>query len=66
MDLKIKNDIDNFWNKKNELNFSDPSIKKTIMQVLENLDSGSIRVCEKKKWDLGNKRMDKKGYTTFV
>ena len=49
MDLKIKNDIDNFWNKKNELNFSDPSIKKTIMQVLENLDSGSIRVCEKKK-----------------
>ena len=60
MDLKIKNDIDNFWNKKNELNFSDPSIKKTIMQVLENLDSGSIRVCEKNKWDLGDKRMDKK------
>ncbi len=48
MDLKIKNDIENFWNKKDELNFSDPSIKKTILQVLENLDSGSIRVCEKK------------------
>ena len=48
MDIKIKNDIDNFWNKKDELNFSDPSIKKTIMQVLENLDSGSIRVSEKK------------------
>ena len=48
MDIKIKNDIDNFWNKKDELNFSDPSIKKTIMQVLENLDSGNIRVSEKK------------------
>ena len=44
---------------KNELNFSDPSIKKTIMQVLENLDSEALEFV-KKKWDLGDKRMDKK------
>ena len=60
MDIKIKNDIDNFWNKKDELNFSDPSIKKTIMHVLENLDSGSIRVCEKKNGIWGTNEWIKK------
>ena len=60
MDLKIKNDIEIFGIKKMNSIFIS-SIKKTILQVLENL---ILEVLEfvKKKWDLGNKRMDKRVY----
>ncbi len=49
MELKIKNEIEKFWEERDNLNFSDDKIKKQILEVLELLDSGSVRVCEKKK-----------------
>ncbi len=45
--LKIKEDIENFWENKDSINFSDEELKKTILSVLESLDSGKIRICEK-------------------
>ncbi len=48
MNLKNKNDIENFWENKDNINFADAEIKKKILEVLESLDSGEIRVCEKK------------------
>tara|TARA_B100000963_G_scaffold305707_1_gene280001 strand:+ start:289 stop:1140 length:852 start_codon:yes stop_codon:yes gene_type:complete len=47
MSTKIKDEIDQFWLEKENLNFSDQTIKKKIFSVLELLDSGEIRVCEK-------------------
>ncbi len=47
MEPKIKEDIEKFWEEKDKLNFSDESIKKKILTVLESLDSGELRVCEK-------------------
>ena len=40
--LKIKEDIENFWENKDSINFSDEELKKTILSVLESLDSGKI------------------------
>ena len=48
MNLKNKNDIENFWENKDNINFANAEIKKKILEVLESLDSGEIRVCEKK------------------
>ncbi len=48
MNLNNKNDIESFWEERESLNFSDVNIKKKILDVLELLDSGQIRVCEKK------------------
>ena len=50
--LKLKEEIEDLWGKKNSLNFSDQNIKKKILSVLESLDTGEIRVCEKidKSW----------------
>ncbi len=42
-----KNDIEDLWLKKNELKPSDNFLKKTISSVLESLDKGEIRVCQK-------------------
>ena len=48
MNFKNKNDIENFWENKDNINFANAEIKKKILEVLESLDSGEIRVCEKK------------------
>ena len=47
MESKIKDDIEKFWEEKDNTNFSDPIIKKKILSVLEMLDTGNVRVCEK-------------------
>ena len=48
MNFKNKNDIENFWENKDNINFANAEIKKKILEELESLDSGEIRVCEKK------------------
>ncbi|MEE2695152.1 MAG: 2,3,4,5-tetrahydropyridine-2,6-dicarboxylate N-succinyltransferase [Pseudomonadota bacterium] len=48
MNLKLEKEIERIWEEKEKLNFSDLSIKKKIQEVLDLLDSGVLRVCEKK------------------
>ena len=48
MNSNVKEEIDKYWEERESLNFSDPDIKKNIFSVLQLLDSGEIRVCEKK------------------
>ena len=48
MNSNVKEEIEKYWEEKESLNFSDPDIKKNIFSVLQLLDSGEIRVCEKK------------------
>ncbi len=45
--LEIKDEIEKFWAHKDTLNFSDEETKKKIFSVLELLDSGKLRVCQK-------------------
>tara|TARA_B100000900_G_C20554098_1_gene706004 strand:- start:472 stop:1323 length:852 start_codon:yes stop_codon:yes gene_type:complete len=47
MDSNIKHDIEKLWEEKESINFSDQTIKNKILSVLELLDTGEIRVCEK-------------------
>ncbi len=47
MNSQIKDEIEKFWVEKESLNFSDENLKKKILSVLELLDSGCLRVCEK-------------------
>jgi 2,3,4,5-tetrahydropyridine-2,6-dicarboxylate N-succinyltransferase len=47
MDLRIKEEIETFWKDQEKLNFTDVSIKKKIFSVLDLLDTGKLRVCEK-------------------
>ena len=47
MDSNIKHDIEKLWEEKESINFSDQIIKNKILSVLELLDTGEIRVCEK-------------------
>ena len=49
MNSNVKEEIEKYWEGRESLNFSDPDIKKNIFSVLQLLDSGEIRVCEKKK-----------------
>ena len=49
MNSNVKEEIEKYWEEKESLNFSDPDIKKKIFSVLQLLDSGELRVCEKKK-----------------
>ncbi|MBS91869.1 MAG: 2,3,4,5-tetrahydropyridine-2,6-dicarboxylate N-succinyltransferase [Rickettsiales bacterium] len=46
--LDLKKFIDTLWNKKESFNPSDKEVKKNIRQVLDSLDTGEIRICEKK------------------
>ena len=48
----VKQLIEKYWEDKEQLNFSKhPDIKENVMNVLEELDNGTIRVCEKRdKW----------------
>ncbi len=48
----VKQLIEKYWEDKEQLNFSNHSdIKENVMNVLEELDNGKIRVCEKRdKW----------------
>ena len=48
MNSNVKEEIEKYWEEKESLNFSDPDIKKNIFSVLQLLDSGEIRVFEKK------------------
>ena len=48
MNSNVKAEIEKYWEEKESLNFSDQNIKKNILSVLQMLDSGEIRVCEKK------------------
>ena len=48
MNSNVKEEIEKYWEERESLNFSDPDIKKNIFSVLQLLDSGEIRVCEKK------------------
>ena len=48
MNSNVKQEIEKYWEERESLNFSDPDIKKNIFSVLQLLDSGEIRVCEKK------------------
>ena len=49
MNSNIKEEIEKYWEERESLNFSDQDIKDKIFSVLQLLDSGQIRVCEKKK-----------------
>ena len=48
MNSNVKEEIEKYWEERESLNFSDPDIKKNTFSVLQLLDSGEIRVCEKK------------------
>ncbi|MFL2660729.1 MAG: 2,3,4,5-tetrahydropyridine-2,6-dicarboxylate N-succinyltransferase [Alphaproteobacteria bacterium] len=48
MSQNIKNEIEKFWDEKDKINFSQPDIKQKIIDVLSMLDTGELRVCEKK------------------
>ena len=48
MNSNVKEEIEKYWEERESLKFSDPDIKKNIFSVLQLLDSGEIRVCEKK------------------
>ena len=48
MNSNVKEEIEKYWEERESLNFSDPDIKKNIFSVLQLLDSGEMRVCEKK------------------
>ena len=48
MNSNFKEEIEKYWEERESLNFSDQDIKKNIFSVLQLLDSGEIRVCEKK------------------
>ena len=47
MNNVLKKNIEDFWENKENENFSDKSIKKEIMQALDLLDNGSERIAEK-------------------
>ncbi len=49
MSQNIKEDIENFWNEKDNLNFTQPDIKQKIIDVLSMLDMGELRVCKNNK-----------------
>ena len=49
MNSNVKENIEKYWEERESLNFSDQDVKKNIFSVLQLLDSGEIRVCEKKK-----------------
>lgn len=48
MSQNTKNEIEKFWDEKDKINFSQPDIKQKIIDVLSMLDTGELRVCEKK------------------
>ena len=51
MNTEIKSDIEELWEEKDKINFSNLEIKKKVLHVFELLDSGQIRVCEKQEED---------------
>tara|TARA_Y100000589_G_C27110563_1_gene612027 strand:- start:471 stop:1322 length:852 start_codon:yes stop_codon:yes gene_type:complete len=48
MTEKDKNHIEKFWDEKESLSINDKLLTDTVKNVLDSLDSGKIRVCEKK------------------
>ena len=48
MTEKDKNQIEKFWDEKESLNINDNLLTNTVKNVLDSLDNGKIRVCEKK------------------
>jgi len=48
---EIKSEIEELWEEKDKINFSNLEIKKKVLHVFELLDSGQIRVCEKQEED---------------
>ena len=61
MNSNVKEEIEKYWEERESLNFSDPDIKKNIFSVLQLLDSGEIRVCEKKNDNWITNEWKKKG-----
>ena len=51
MNTEIKSEIEELWEEKDKINFSNLEIKKKVLHVFELLDSGQIRVCEKQEED---------------
>ena len=51
MNKEIKSEIEELWEEKDKINFSNLEIKKKVLHVFELLDSGQIRVCEKQEED---------------
>ena len=45
---KLKENIENYWEKRDSLNFTDNDLRFDVNKVLDLLDSGQIRVSEKK------------------
>ena len=49
--MSIEKIINDAWENKDQVNQnSDKSLKDTINQIIDELDSGKVRVAEKKKW----------------
>ena len=47
MSQNFKNEIEKLWDEKDKINFTQPDIKQKIIDVLNMLDTGKLRVCEK-------------------
>ena len=60
MTEKNKNYIEKFWDERESLNINDKLLINTVKNVLDSLDNGKIRVCEKK-MEFG-KRMDQEQF----
>ena len=50
----LQEKIEIYWEKKDSLNFTDSDLRSDVNKVLNLLDSGEIRVSEKKKWFLAS------------
>ena len=57
---KIEKSINEAFSNKNKINQSDKSLNKLIKETIDLLDSGKIRVAEKKKWCMASQSMDQK------
>ena len=47
MKSELQENIEEFWNQREKLKFSEKKLKEAIIETLSLLDSGKIRVCEK-------------------